>query len=108
MENIIWEYRYLIIFVIAGVAYSVNNINKFKNNLYKSIIAAKQLAKDKVLTCGKEQEDWVVSRIQNTLPSTVKIILTEKLLREIIRNAYKSAMDYLDDGKLNDSFSVSE
>lgn len=104
MKDLIWEYRYVILLVIVGVIYTVLEWGSVKGKILNAIVAAKDLAKDKVLHGGKAQEDWVVSRVYLLLPTRVKLFLSEELLRKIIRYLYQKSMDLLDDGKVNDSF----
>jgi hypothetical protein len=104
MKELIWEYRYVILVILGAIIYSFLEWGSVKGKILNAIVAAKDLAKDKVLHGGKAQEDWVVSRVYLLLPTRVKLLLSEELLRKIIRYLYQKSMDLLDDGKVNDSF----
>lgn len=108
MKELVWEYRYVIILVIGAALYTILEWGSVKGKILNAIVAAKDLAKDKILHGGKAQEDWVVSRVYLILPTRVKLILSEELLRKIIRYLYQKSMDLLDDGKANDSYSSKE
>lgn len=108
MKELIWEYRYVILLVIGAALYTILEWGSVKGKILNAIVAAKDLAKDKVLHGGKAQEDWVVSRVYLLLPNRVKLFLSEELLRKIIRYLYQKSMDLLDDGKVNDSFTEEE
>lgn len=104
MKELIWEYRYVILVVIGAVLYTILEWGSVKGKILNAIVAAKDLAKDKILNGGQAQEDWVVSRVYLILPTRVKLFLSEELLRKIIRYLYQKSMDLLDDGKVNNSF----
>lgn len=104
MKELIWEYRYVIILAIVLGLYTILEWGNVKGKILNAIVAAKDLAKDKVLHGGQAQEDWVVSRVYLLLPNRVKLFLSEELLRKIIRYLYQKSMDLIDDGKVNKSF----
>lgn len=104
MKELIWEYRYVILLVVATALYTILEWGSVKGKILNAIVAAKDLAKDKILHGGKAQEDWVVSRVYLILPARVKLFLSEELLRKIIRYLYQKSMDLIDDGKVNNSF----
>lgn len=108
MKEIIWEYRYVIILVIGAALYTILEWGSVKGKILNAIVAAKDLAKDKVLHGGQAQEDWVVSRVYMIIPARVKLILSEELLRKIIRYLYQKSMDLLDDGNINNSYDNKE
>ena len=103
MSEILWEYRYLITAGVCGVVYAAAEYTNTKNKVLQCIVAAKKLSKDKVIEGGEAQENWVVNRVYGILPPVAKIILTEDVLRKIIKNLYRCCLDLLDDGELNDS-----
>jgi len=105
IKEVVWEWRYLIILIFSSGIYSFFEWNNVKNIIYKAMLAAKQLAKEKVITGGEAQENWVVDRVYTALPRRVKLILSEDTLRKMIRLLYVKSMDYLDDGKINNSYS---
>lgn len=103
MQTFIWNFRYVLTAGVAFVIYGLVEWDYTKKKIYKSIISAKQLAKEGVLTCGKEQEDWVVAKLMIILPPQVKLFLNEEIIRMLVQTFYKNAIDLLDDGKLNKS-----
>lgn len=101
MEAIIWDYRYLIIVIIAAFIYCLFNWQQVKTEAYKGMLQAKSLAKDLVLNSGIEQENWVVDNIWPLLPISMRLILRKEVFRSIVQKLYKTAKDFIDDGKLN-------
>jgi hypothetical protein len=108
MKELIWDWRYVILLVVGAVIYTILEWGRVKGKILNAIVAAKDLAKDKILHGGQAQEDWVVSRVYILLPARVKIFLSEELLRKIIKYLYQKSMDLLDDGKANDSYNAKE
>lgn len=108
MKELVWEWRYIILLVLGSGIYSVLEWGSVKGRILSAIVAAKDMAKDKVLHGGKAQEDWVVSRVILILPLRVKLILNEELLRKIIKYLYQKSLDLIDDGKVNNSYSSEE
>jgi len=104
MKDLIWEWRYVIILALISVLYTILEWSNVKGRILNAIVAAKDLAKDKVLHGGQAQEDWVVSRVILILPLRLKLLLSEELLRKIIKYLYQKSIDLLDDGKVNNSF----
>lgn len=98
-----YEYRYLIVAGIAIIVIALLQWEKTKTTVYNVMLRAKDLAKDKVLSCGREQEDWVVAKLKLILPKPITIFLGEDMLRTLVRFLYGKGLDYLDDGKFNNS-----
>lgn len=103
MKELIWEWRYVILVVSVFGIYTILEWSNVKGKILNAIVAAKDLAKDKVLHGGQAQEDWVVSRVYMIIPVRIKLFLSEELLRKIIKYLYQKSMDLLDDGKVNNS-----
>lgn len=103
MEQILWEFRYVITFLVAALVYGAFNWKTVKTQAYKGMLQAKSLAKDCILQSGQAQEDWVVSTIWPLLPLPARLVLSQEAFRRIVRSLYKTAKDFLDDGKLNGS-----
>lgn len=97
------EIQYLIAGVIIIVVVALLEWNNTKVVVYNVMLRAKDLAKDKILTCGKEQEDWVVEKLKLVLPRRILLFIGDDMLRSIVRFLYKKGLDYLDDGKFNNS-----
>lgn len=99
----LWEYRFIIITVIAVTLYAVADWKGFKAKAYNYMLRAKSMAKDGILKTGKSQEDWVVNMILEKAPKSWVRFLSEKQKRKIIKKLYCSGLDLIDDGKLNGS-----
>ena len=108
MKALIWEWRYVIILALAVLVYCFFEWNKAKEIIYKAMLAAKQLAKERIIKGGENQETWVVNRVYKMLPVRLKLIVSEEVRRKIIKWLYLKSMDYLDDGKFNNSFDNKE
>jgi hypothetical protein len=67
------------------------------------MLQAKSLAKDAVLQSGEQQFEWVIARAYQYIPSSLKLFLSEDMVRKMVRWLYSKGKDYLDDGKLNNS-----
>lgn len=104
MKDLIWDYRYVIILVIGLIIYSIFEWGSVKGKILNAMVAAKDLAKDKILNGGIAQENWVVNRVYQLLPVRIKLFISEELLRKIIKYLYQKSMDLLDDGQVNNSF----
>ena len=90
-------------FVIWGVTYVFTSWEKFKSNVKSGMLAAKQMSKEQILKNGKEQQEWVINFAYNKFPKTWVNFLGEEKVRFLIQKLYNSAMDLIDDGKLNNS-----
>jgi hypothetical protein len=103
MLNILWEYRFIILVVLAVVLYACLEWNKFKALAYAAMLQAKRMAKDAVLKSGDEQVEWVVRKAYQFMPRTWTIFISEDRMRKIIGYLYGKLKDYIDDGQLNRS-----
>lgn len=97
------EFQYLVASVIVVVAIGLLEWTKTKVIVYNVMLRAKDLAKDKILSCGKEQEDWVVNKLKQLLPKRITLFIGDEMLRSIVKFLYDKGIDYLDDGKFNNS-----
>lgn len=104
--NIIWEFRFILLLVIAAVFYCFLEWEKAKSIIYASIAQAKRYAKDQVLKNGRQQEEYVVRLALQRLPLSLRLFLGEDTIRRIVRWLYKKLMDYMDDGILNESYKI--
>lgn len=101
--SMIWEYRFIIIILIAIVLYALLEWNSFKSKAYALMLQAKRMAKDAVLKSGDEQIEWVIKKAYQFLPRHITIFISEDVMRKIIKYLYSKLKDYVDDGKLNNS-----
>ncbi|MFZ7133766.1 MAG: hypothetical protein ACOWWR_15575 [Eubacteriales bacterium] len=103
IAEILWGFRYVIIFIIAVAVYALLEWNSFKGKIYAMMLQAKRLAKDAILSSGEEQVAWVVQKAYQYLPAYIMAFLSEERLRSIILYLYDQAKDYIDDGEFNNS-----
>lgn len=104
--NIIWEFRFVLLLVIAAVFYCALQWEKAKVMIYAGIAQAKRYAKDQVLKNGRQQEEYVVRLVLQRLPLSLRLFLGEDTLRRIVRWLYSKLLDYMDDGVLNESYKI--
>jgi hypothetical protein len=99
----LWEYRFILILVLAVVLYAITQWKEFKSRAYALMLQAKRLAKDAVLKSGDEQVEWIIKRAYQYLPKSVMLFIGESNLRKIIKWLYDKAKDWIDDGQINGS-----
>lgn len=99
----LWEYKALIILIFWLITYAIANWEKFKSDIKSAMLAAKQMSKDQLLKNGLEQRQWVIDFIYRELPVTWTALLGEDRTKALVQKMYDSALDLIDDGKLNDS-----
>lgn len=102
-NQILWEYRYVIIVAVALVAVFIFERQRAMTILYALMLQAKRLAKDAVLSSGQEQEDWVITKAKVLLPKWVLVFLPDERLRVFVRFLFAKLKDYMDDGQINNS-----
>lgn len=102
-KQILWDYRYILIIVVAFAVYCAFEWQRVKTKSYALMLQAKSLAKDAVLKSGQQQEEWVVKKAFQFLPSSLTLFISEEVMRKLIHYLYSKAKDYLDDGQLNNS-----
>jgi len=101
--SLLWEWRFVIVCILAIVIYALFQWEKFKSLSYEAMLTAKRMTRDKVLNSGYQQEEWVVEGLWNVLPLKIKLILSKKSLQIIVAWLYLKAKDKLDDGYWNGS-----
>lgn len=100
--NIIWEYRYIIMWVVMAGLYALTEWNNFKSKVTALMLDAKKLAKDGILKNGEQQVEWIVLQAYQKLPKRYQFI-NQETLKKVIAWLYIKAMDYIDDGQFNNS-----
>ena len=100
--NILWEYRYIILWAVIVVLYALTEWNGFKAKVTALMLDAKKLAKDGVLKDGEQQVEWIILQAYQKLPKRYQL-LNQDTMKKIIKWLYSKAMDYIDDGQLNNS-----
>jgi hypothetical protein len=103
MLKIIWEYRFVILVILAVILYVALEWQKFKTKAYALMLQAKRLAKDEVLKSGSQQEEWVIKKAYQYLPRKLTIFLNEQRMRKIVHYLYVRAKDCVGDGEINNS-----
>jgi hypothetical protein len=103
LKGFVWEYRFILILILAMVLFCVFEWQKAKTIAYALMLQAKSLAKDAVLKSGAQQEEWVVRKTYQFLPKSLTIFLNEDRMRTLVHYLYHKAKDCLDDGKMNNS-----
>lgn len=102
--DFLFEYRFIILWIIMAIISAVVMGKEWvKAKAYSFMLLAKKLAKDKVLSTGAEQEEFVVEALYMLLKKLKIPFVTEEGLRKLVHKLYVKAMDYLDDGEFNNS-----
>lgn len=103
MLKFIWEFRFVILVVLAVVLYAALEWQKFKGQAYALMLQAKSLAKDAILKSGAQQEEWVIRKAYQFLPRKITIFINQERMRKIVHYLYVKAKDLIDDGEMNNS-----
>ena len=103
MKELIIEYRFIIVLVIAVILFAAMEWQKFKAILHALMLQAKGMAKDLVLKSGEQQEEWVIIQAYKYLPKWITLFISTENMKLIVHYLYHKAKDYLDDGCLNNS-----
>jgi hypothetical protein len=103
IKQFVWEYRFVLILILAMVLFCVFEWQKAKAIAYSLMLQAKSMAKDAVLKSGAQQEEWVVKKAYQFLPKSLTVFLSEERMRKLVHYLYHKAKDCLDDGKMNNS-----
>jgi uncharacterized protein (UPF0333 family) len=103
MLDKLFEFRFIIIVVLAVILYAALEWQKFKSQAYALMLQAKSLAKNAILKTGKQQEEWVIKKAYQFMPKALTIFLSEQRMRKIVHCLYVKAKDLADDGEFNNS-----
>jgi len=103
LKSFVWEFRFVLIVILAVVLFCVFEWQKAKTITYALMLQAKSLAKDAVLKSGKQQEEWVVNKAFQFLPSGLTLVLNRERMQKLVHYLYVKGKDYADDGKINNS-----
>lgn len=95
---------YYVVFALLLILFVLFEKEKFKRIASDLMLNAKSLAKDAILKSGKEQEEWVVEKAYVYLPRWITMFISKEVMRKIIAYLYRAAKDYIDDGKINNSY----
>jgi hypothetical protein len=106
--KIAWEYRFIIILVLAFLLVFLFERQRAITILYALMLQAKRMAKDMVLNSGQEQEEWVVQKAKIYLPKEILVFLPDERLKAFVKFLFAKLKDYADDGQLNDSYKSSD
>ncbi len=99
----LWEFRFVIMVIAFSVFFFIFEREMAISTLYALMLQAKRMAKDLILTSGKEQEDWVVDKAKLFLPKPVLLFLPDARLRAFVRILFAKLKDQFDDGEVNNS-----
>ncbi len=102
--NYLWEWRFVIVLIASAIFFALWQWEKTKTVITGLMLQAKRQAKDYILKSGDEQLEWVVKKAYQFMPVSFRIFLSEERLRKVIHWLYHKGKDYLDDGKMNDSW----
>lgn len=108
MKNFLWDWRYVIICLVLVVIAAIWDWERTKEHIFEAMLDAKALAQEGILKTGKAQEDWAVKMIFKLIPKPIAFFIREDSVRKLVKHFYKKSMDYLDDGKINNSFGNNE
>lgn len=113
-----WEYRYIVIAALFGAGYVWQNRSHLKETwmaelkqfaLEKMFEIEKQV-KDGIEIHGQEKMEWVITKIMTefvpNVPDWFKPFCTEQNVRMLAQFVYDKALDFIDDGVLNRSVSI--
>ncbi|MBK5243053.1 hypothetical protein [Clostridium sp.] len=103
MLDKLFEFRFIIIVVLAVILYAALEWQKFKSQAYVLMLQAKSMAKDAILKSGAQQEEWVIRKAYQFIPRRFTIFLSEQRMIKIVHYLYVKAKDYVDDGEINKS-----
>lgn len=102
MEKL-FELRFVLLLLMAILLFAIFEWSAFKTKAYAVMLAIKQRSKEIVLS-GHQQETLVVNKLFTYIPNWIHKAIPDDVLRKIIAYLYNRAMDYLDDGKANNSY----
>jgi hypothetical protein len=105
-KDVLWDFRYVALVVICFVVFFAFERQRATAVLYSLMLQAKRMAKDLILTSGKEQEDWVVEKAKLFLPREILLFLPDDRLRIFVRFLFNKLKDKFDDGKVNNSYDI--
>ncbi|MBU3146911.1 hypothetical protein [Clostridium sp. CF012] len=97
--KLLFEYRFIIMVVLAIILYAALEWQKFKSQSYALMLQAKSLAKDAILKSGSQQEEWVIRKAYQFLPKKITLFINEQRMRNIVHYLYNKAKDFTDDGE---------
>lgn len=110
MHTFFVNYGWIIILFICAILYFVYVYKKkgkeealliARETAYKLMLAAqKKFGQD----LGEEKFKWVTERFYAVLPKSAKVLVSEEDLSKYLQNLYNEFMDFLDDGKIDNSY----
>ncbi|GAU79493.1 hypothetical protein [Fusibacter sp. 3D3] len=102
-KEIAMEYGLMIAVAGAVFLFVLLKWQQVKVVLFRLMLTAKSMAKDAILSSGKEQEEWVLKKAYQHLPIWITLWISKETMRKLIAYLYQVAKDYLDDGLINQS-----
>jgi len=101
--KLLFEYKLVVLVVLAIILFAIFEWQKTKGILYALILKSKSMAKDWILKSGKKQEDWVVVNAYKFLPKKITVFINQNRMRRLVHYLYHKAKDIVDDGQVNNS-----
>lgn len=108
-KEFLYQYGWIITLLVgAGVGYyfyykkygKAAVFTKMREDAYKLMLIAEQKFGAKN---GKTKFTWVVENFYPLLPKSIQIVWNQTEIEQFVQGAFDETMDWLDDGKLNDS-----
>ena len=104
LKILITDYGYIMLYILSVlIACIVMGKQWVKAKAYSLMLIAKQKAKEGILKGGEQQEIWATKALYIVLKRLKIPFITEENLRPLVHKLYVRALDYLDDGQLNNS-----
>lgn len=95
-----------VIFVIGFLVMTVEYIKAkglegIRLDVYRLFLLAERKVKESGQ--GKQKMSWVIQKARGLLPSWLRYLISENLLKKVIQFWFDGIKDLLDDGKINNS-----
>jgi hypothetical protein len=93
---------FILSFVFLAVKYvKSRGLEGIRSDVYKLFLKAEHVWTQSGQ--GEQRMKWVIHKARGLLPSWLKFLITEELLKKVIQFWFDGIKDILDDGKLNKS-----
>jgi len=109
MLDFLYNYGWIILLTIVAIVYFGLIYKKYgknaaleelRKNLYKlMLLAQKKFGND----AGQMKFDWVVTKVYEAFPTSIKIFIDREDLLRFVQKTYNELTDFMDDGKINGS-----
>lgn len=94
---------FFIIVIAEGIYIYLRDktLNDIRADVYNLFLRAEH--NPEVMASGKKKMEWVLSRARLLLPSWAQVLITDRLLEDVVEGWFRAIKDLLDDGKINKS-----